>query len=206
MIEQQLNVYKSRSSPYQGWVQGDDFITPTNLMAAIGVSGGLAFSGDANPGWLKFFVDGKTLYIAKKPMRVNLLYETLNAAGAVKGTKVITIAGKQYKVRLMTGATTDPGATAGGEYDNIFSRATTLYGGGAGDRWANLSAADVGWVSGTNNGQLTLCQEANSANGGWLTRGYPGSTVDGTRSLIALTVVTAGVLCWNSYRILRSLT
>lgn len=160
-------------SPFIGEVTSADFITPTALMTAIGVSGGTAPS-DPTPNWLKFVDNGKTFYIAKKPMRLALLWETLNTAGAVKGTKVITFGGNQYKVRLMTGGDgSDPTSVGGGEYDNYFGRTTVNYKGSANDRWAAYSNADVAWVGGTATGELTLCQEKYGTNGP-LTRGYPG--------------------------------
>lgn len=162
------------ASPYQGIVASADLIDGLSLYDLLGVTntGKVAIQPDG--GWLKFIDNGKTFYIAKTPFFGAITYEQLNAIGAVYGTKVVNIGGLNYKVRLMTGATTNPGATAGGEYNDYFSRVTAKYPGAANDRWANLSDADVGWTGGTGNGELALCQEANSANGGWLTRGYPG--------------------------------
>lgn len=160
-------------TPFRGEVTGAELITPTALMTAIGVSGGVA-PPDATPNWLKFIDNGKTFYIAKKPMRLALLWETLNTAGAVKGTKVITIGANQYKVRLMTGGNgPDPATVGGGEYDAYFARVTVNYQGSANDRWAAYTNADVYWNNSTGNGELTLCQEKYSTNGP-LTRGYPG--------------------------------
>lgn len=161
-------------SPYQGIVTSASLIDGLSLYNLLGVTntGKVAIQPDG--GWLKFVDNGKTFYIAKTPFFGAITYEQLNAIGAVYGTKVVNIGGLNYKVRLMTGATTNPGATAGGEYNDYFSRVTAKYPGAANDRWANLSDADVGWTGGTGNGELALCQEANSANGGWLTRGYPG--------------------------------
>ena len=159
-------------SPFKGEVAGDDLITASALATAVGVTG--TVPADTNPAWLKFIDGGKTFYIAKKPMRLAVLWETLNAAGAVKGTKIITIGANQYKVRLMRGGNgSDPTTVGGGEYNDYFSRVTVNYAGAASDRWANYSNADVAWAAGTSNGQLTLCQEFYGTNGP-LTRGYPG--------------------------------
>lgn len=158
-------------SPFKGEVAGVDLITASDLATAVGITGGVPI--DPDPNWLKFIDNGKTLYIAKKPMRTAVLWETLNAAGAVKGTKVINIGGNNYKVRLMTGGNADPAFSGGGEYDAYFARVTTHYQGQASDRWANYSDIDVYWNGGTGSGELTLCQEQYSSNGP-LTRGYPG--------------------------------
>ena len=160
-------------SPFIGEVTAANLITPTALMTAIGVSGGVA-PADPTPNWLKFVDNGKTFYIPKKPIRFALLWETLNTAGAVKGTKVITIGADQYKVRLMTGGNgPDPASGPGGEYDAYFSRVTSHWAGQASDRWANYTDTDIAWPGGTGTGELTLCQEKYSTNGP-LTRGYPG--------------------------------
>jgi hypothetical protein len=159
-------------TPFRGEVAGADLITASALATELGITG--TVPPDANPTWLKFVDNGKTLYIAKKPMRTSVLWETLNTAGAVKGGKIITIGGNRYAVRLMTGGNgADPTTTGGGEYDAYFSRVTVNYPGNASDRWANYSNADVDYQGGTGSGELTLCQEMYSGANP-LTRGYPG--------------------------------
>lgn len=158
-------------SPFKGEVTGAELITASALATELGITG-IALP-DADPNWLKFEVDDKTLYIAKKPMLTAVLWETLNAQGAINGTKVINIGGSNYKVRVMTGGNGDPATGGGGEYDNYFARCTTHYQGNASDRWASYSDADVYWNNSTGNGELTLCQEQYGGNGP-LTRGYPG--------------------------------
>jgi hypothetical protein len=161
-------------SPYRGVVTAANLIGGLALYNLLGVTNTGKVSIQPDGGWLKFVDNGKTFYIAKTPFFGAITYEQLNAVGAVNGTKVVNIGGLNYKVRLMTGATSNPGATAGGEYNSYFSRVTVNYSGQAADRWDSLTNTDVGWTGSTGNGELTLCQEANSANGGWLTRGYPG--------------------------------
>lgn len=160
-------------TPYKGIVTAANLIGGLALYDLLGVTNTGKVSLYPDDGWLKFVDNGKTFYIAKKPLFGAITYEQLNAVGAVYGTKVVNIGGKNYKVRLMTGATTNPGATGGGEYNAYFSRVTARYQGPASERWASLTDADVGWPSGTSGGALSLCQEAHSG-GGWLTRGYPG--------------------------------
>jgi hypothetical protein len=160
------------SSPFKGEVLAADLITGPALVAAVGVTTGTAF-GNGSPDWLKFVDNGKTFYIAKKPLRTGVTWEILNGFGAVFGTKVITIGDKQYRVRLMTGGNADPASTGGGEYNNYFSRCTTYYTGAASDRFANYSGADVGWAGGTSSGELSLIQEHTGSSGPGA-RGYPG--------------------------------
>jgi hypothetical protein len=158
-------------SPFKGEVAGADLITASALATALGITGTVLV--DPNPNWLKFIDNGKTFYIAKKPMRTAVLWETLDAIGAIKGTKTLNIGGNIYKVRVMTGGNADPASSGGGEYNAYFGRVTVNYTGPAADRWANYSNTDVYWNGGTANGELTLCQEKYSTNGP-LTRGYPG--------------------------------
>ncbi|ARV77249.1 virion structural protein [Pseudomonas phage Noxifer] len=159
-------------SVFRGEVAPADLITGPALVAAVGVTTGAAFE-DGNPTWLKFDENGKVFYIAKKPLRTGVTWEILNGFGAVYGSKIITIGNKRYRVRLMTGGTSDPMTTGGGEYDAYFSRCTQFYSGVASDRFASYTGPDVGWVSGTGNGQLCLVQEYYSTSGPG-TRGYPG--------------------------------
>ena len=160
-------------SPYKGVVSGAALITGEDLTTELGLEATGEVFGDGNPGWLHYVDEGKTFYIAKNPLRTSVLWETLDAMGAVTGTKQVTIGGKQYKVRLMTGGDTDPVIAPGGEYDKYFARTTEMYTGAIDDRYANLTAADVGFIAGTANGALCLCQSWWSTNGP-LTRGYPG--------------------------------
>lgn len=160
------------ASPFKGEVLGADLITGAALVAAVGVTTGTVYD-DGDPTWLKFEDNGKVFYIAKTPLRTGVTWEILNGFGAVYGTKTISIAGKQYKVRLMTGGNADPATVGGGEYDQYFARCTTYYTGASADRYANYSGADVGWSGGSSNGELSLCQEMYNTSGR-LTRGYPG--------------------------------
>lgn len=159
-------------SVYQGEVAPADLITGSALVAAVGVTTGAPY-GDGNPSWLKFVENGKTFYIAKKPLRTGVTWEILNGFGAVFGSKIITIGAKRYRVRLMTGGTSDPMTTGGGEYNDYFSRCTQYYSGAAIGRFANFTGADVGWAGTTGAGELCLVQEKYGTNGPG-TRGYPG--------------------------------
>ncbi len=86
---------------YYGEVPADEFITGDQLAVQVGLTAGTAFNSDA--GWLKFSLDYKTLYVAKRPFRNNLSWDQINARGAVFGTAQVTINGKLYKVRLLKG-------------------------------------------------------------------------------------------------------
>ena len=89
-----------------------DFITGDALASSIGLTEGT--SQNSTAGWLKFSLDSKTLYVAKKPLRINISWNTLNSSGLITGTTTTVIGGKTYKVRLLKGRgdglTTDIGS------------------------------------------------------------------------------------------------
>lgn len=81
--------------------------------------------------WLKFTLDGKTIYLAKKPLRYALSWDQLNEVGAVDGSATIARNGKSYRVRLLRGTAKAPGinevgfdtpSTHGSEWNRIMYR------------------------------------------------------------------------------------
>lgn len=90
------------------------FISYTDLTSLVGVTQGTAFNEGA--GWLRFEMDGKELIVAKKSIRHSISWDHINAADCVYGNKTVTINGKLYKVRLLTGADTDPTPVGSGYY------------------------------------------------------------------------------------------
>lgn len=88
----------------KGWygeIQASNFITGDALASDMGFSDGTAYNSDA--GWLKFSLDSKTLYIAKKPFRYGISWDQINAVNLVYGGRTIVINGLTYKVRLIQG-------------------------------------------------------------------------------------------------------
>lgn len=100
---------------YYGEVPASDFITGNRLATQIGLTAGTAFNSDA--GWLKFSLDYKTLYVAKRPFRYAISWDQINARGAVFGTVQVTINGKQYIVRLLKGRGDGLSTSISGGYD-----------------------------------------------------------------------------------------
>lgn len=155
--------------PYKGLVQAADFISGSGLAALVGYTEGTLANDDVP--WMKFVTsDGRTRYIPQRPIRFSVTWEALNALNLVLG-KVFTIGGKSYRVRLMTGAKTDPSDTApesmGGEWTELM---TPVHDG----TWASFTTAELGAGEGTPyNGNLTLLKETYTG-GGHLTRGYGG--------------------------------
>lgn len=173
-----------------------DFITGDALASQIGLTAGTSQHSDA--GWLMFVdaVDGKTKYISKKPLRYNLNWNHLNSRGAVRGTARVVIAGATYKVRLLSGANSNPSTvghsswdhpgTHGCEWNRLlyhisakpFGHASnTLASEGIveGD-WASYSEIDIGTAMELTggNGSYQWCQETGTIDDRRIMRGRIG--------------------------------
>lgn len=90
----------------------NELITMSNLTTQLGVTQGTDQNLDTP--WLKFYLDGRIIYVAKKTIRHSISYDHLSDLGLVNGSKVITIDNLQYRVGLLggidddyTGAVTD---------------------------------------------------------------------------------------------------
>lgn len=97
---------------FWGEVPVSELITGDVLATEIGLTAGIAQY--SNEPWLKFELDGKTLYVAKKPYRYDLSWNQIHLSGAVYGTRTIELIGDTYRVRLLTGADVDPTPAPGG--------------------------------------------------------------------------------------------
>ena len=91
---------------FYGEIPTSQFITGNALATAIGLTAGTAIN--STQPWLKFALNGKTLYVAKKHFRHTISWNNINAVGAVYGTKTVAIGGKTYKVRLLKTSLIDP--------------------------------------------------------------------------------------------------
>ena len=69
----------------------------------IGLTAGVSQFSDEP--WLKFSYMGKTEFVAKKPFRHSISWNSINAVNVVFGNRTIKIGGNTYKVRLMKGKT-----------------------------------------------------------------------------------------------------
>ena len=97
-------------------------ISGSNLRSLTGcTSGTLAHSGDIT--WLKFKVDGKTLFVADRNIVTGISWDDIDIAGCVRG-KIITINGKKYLCRLLTGGNSTSASRAGGEWNNTIVKYT----------------------------------------------------------------------------------
>ncbi len=162
-----MPIVGNRALGYYGFVAAAEMIDGAALASAIGLSAGTAQYSDA--GWLKWIEDGVIKFTALKPLRYNLSWNHINAVGAVFGTKTVTINGKTYKVRLMTGGDADPATVAGGEWNKI------MYGVHKDQEpaWGQYTDADLV----TGKGSHSWCQETMANNSAdRVLRGAPGVT------------------------------
>ena len=85
-----------------GEVSASELITGDALASQVGISQGT--SQHSTAGWLKFAYKGEIQFVAKKPIRHSISWDTINAAKCVygdSGDKTVVIGGKTYKVTLM---------------------------------------------------------------------------------------------------------
>ena len=160
--------------------------------------GVLQFAGNtaSDAGWLKFYSHGKVLYVAKKPFAHSISWDAIACRDGVFGDRTVRIGTKLYKVRLLTGAASDPidltniAATdsctqnygGGSEYNELIYRihqtvvtcGTATYDGGpqVGANWASYTDTDL-QVGGTLTGRAKWTQEtASNSTSVRVYRGY----------------------------------
>lgn len=88
-----------------GEVPSTELITMSDLTSQLGVTQGTAQNLDAS--WLKFYLDGRILFVSKKTIRHSISYDHLRNKGVIDGSKIITINGLQYRVGLLSGIDDD---------------------------------------------------------------------------------------------------
>jgi hypothetical protein len=142
---------------FYGFVPASEFITGDALATKIGLTAGTSHNSDA--GWLKFSSNGKTLYVAMKTFRYSISFDNINAVSGVYGNRTVMIDGNLYKIRLLTGATTDPGSTSGREWKSLMYGVHTS----TNPQWGpGYSNTDLGIGSG--NGAASFIQERSTAS------------------------------------------
>lgn len=163
---------------FYGEVPASQFITGDVLAAQIGLTAGTAQHSEEP--WLKFASEGRTLFVAKKPLRYNISWDQIHARGAVFGEREIELLGDAYKVRLLTGADTNPTPVASG-YNPIgtskseWNRLLYAVHNGVHTRventtppgdWPLYSDTDLVVHSAGGNGSYSWCQETPTASTG----------------------------------------
>lgn len=171
-----------------GTVEAVDFITGDDLANSIGLTTGTAQNSTVP--WLKFILEGKTLFVPERTFRHSISWNNIHARGAVYGTATVQIQGDTYKVRLLKGAATDPisgGSNQsdpeqswGSEWNRLFyplvpnpTRKPGSGISGEGIRYgafANYTETQLNVGSSGGNGRYTWCQETSGSNR--VNRGY----------------------------------
>jgi len=164
---------------FYGEVSTAELITGDALASAIGLSAG--WSQFSTEPWLKYSYNGQVRYVAKKPYRYNLSWEHINSCGAVFGSKTVTIAGKTYRVELMSGGNANPTAKivgydctagAGSEWNKLFYRihgtthldaSNTTVSEGSPTPWTSYSDADLHMYYALGNGSYCWVKETHGA-------------------------------------------
>lgn len=175
-----------------GEVTSDELITYNNLSTAIGLSAGSSYY-NLESLWLKFALDGKILYVAKKPVRYNLSWNHISAANAVFGTASVNITESKFKVRLLKGVVTDPttsvsgydpSETHGSEWNRLFYpvHSGVHLGGGNPTPHTDPTALPFGsWAQYSDEDLVISGALGYGYNGVW---GWCQETIDGTTSRI----------------------
>ncbi len=173
---------------YLGLMFDTHFINYVDLSEKVGLA---SFNGTLKEkGWLHFRQNGKSLYLASRPVVWGVSWETLSDLGLISGLKTIDIDGKLFKVRLPKGTSTPHTSTRGGfelpvtigsEWDTLFSLvhsgehtddigaklSTISYSGNLGDRRL-MTHRDHGY------GSRSWCQELVKGKAVAVQRGYMG--------------------------------
>lgn len=93
---------------FYGEVSSAELISGNELASKVSLTAGTAFNSDV--GWLKFKLDDKFLYVAKKPFRYNLNWQAIHAA-KIAASLPMKIGKMNYLCRLLR--TDTPGFPSG---------------------------------------------------------------------------------------------
>lgn len=104
---------------YFGITSVTQLIATNQLASNIGLSAGTDQFN--NEGWLKFIIDGRIIFVAKKPSRYGISWDSINAVNAVNGSRMVNINGLTYRIRLMKGAQNNPSNNIDADRDAIGS-------------------------------------------------------------------------------------
>lgn len=161
---------------YYGEVPESAFISANDLRSMLSPAGTAV---NANTSWLKFTLDGKTLFVSRLSLTYSGNWDSLNAQGLIFGQKVVTIKGKKYKCRsfktLPPGQSQAASIPAGNEWDRLLSNICTETNlpRQEGGKWGSnlFTPSQLGFNQG--NGDYVICQEVNTdlSNRVWM-RGY----------------------------------
>lgn len=102
-------IVKEFDAKFQGEVGGSALITYPELRIATKMtSEAIPPRSNVDGSWLKFLIDGKTIYISKLIVNSAVTWHGLNDKGLVYGETIAWIDDVGYKVRLIRGTSKDP--------------------------------------------------------------------------------------------------
>lgn len=142
--------YGNSAAGYYGQLASTEIVDGVTLASHINLTAGDNINSTVD--WFKFSYDSKTLFIPMKPFKSLISWSHIYQAGAVYGDDTfgryqsagnriqdsrITCYGNEFRVRLMKIAPTDPAASAGREFTNLFYK---LFNG----QWASFAPDDLG--------------------------------------------------------------
>lgn len=172
--------FNSDHCGFFGEVPVTDLINGVDLASMIGLTAGTA-QNNTDP-WLKFIIDGKIYFVAKKTYRHTVSWDHIQAVNAVYGGRVIQIGDYRYRIGLLKGADTDPATfTAGhnppGTLESEWNRlmynvakdlSSFPKAGQIGENWAEYEQSNVAGGLGISagDGRYSWCQETNASSAG----------------------------------------
>lgn len=179
----------TRQHGFFGEVSSEEFISGDALASVIGLTAGI--SQNSTIPWLKFYIDGKIVYVPKKTLRHTVSWQDIYQAGAVYGDSTnglhpagtvrlqdakVMIAANIFKVMLIKGANSNPvadqygydvEASHGSEWNRLFYNiATATYSdkdSQEGDQWVEYTDDELGLSFFDNNGTFNWCIERHVA-------------------------------------------
>lgn len=102
-------IVKEFDAKFQGEVGGANFITYPELRIVTEMTEALVPPrAQVDGSWLKFLIDGKTIYISKLIVNTAITWHELNDKGLVYGERIVWIDEIGHSVRLIRGTSTDP--------------------------------------------------------------------------------------------------
>lgn len=161
-----------------------NFITGDSLASLVGLAAGVSMNSTTD--WLKITNNetGVVKIIPKLVIRNSISKNVAVAATPVNGSKIVTIQGVNYQVRLMTGCSVAAPPSAGiegytgGEFNDFYyAVCNNRPAGWVGDILANFSETELGFYAG--NGSATLVNENTSDNRAVLRGGVQGQFMTG---------------------------
>lgn len=208
----------SQMTGYYGRVPASNLVTQSELSTLTGYTSGTVLN--ESPDWLKFFIDGKVLFIPQKPLRFNVSGKSIYDKGIMTGSKdvvypnltyvpqnkIINVKGYNFIVRVMTvgygGRPEDVNSYGVPQVDsewnrliyNVFSGSLTdMRQGGI---WDSLTDSDLGIIDRANGTGTIGMDKVSATVNGFGARGFAGY-VDGGYVYITTYDATDRKLGWR---------